>query len=660
MKGFKKIIVLFTAVALLITVIPKTTISAHEHEDIEKHYCHATIDDHFTDNEIIVMLMPCANYTTYNADSFSEINCISVNEINRPIKPNCVSRIIKLTLSANSKQNVLDAINILYQRDDIFSAEPNYLFQVDVYSQDEYLSDQWGLQKISIEPAWQIFMPYSRFPVKVGVLDTGIDASHPDLADVVNTSASRNFLDAHDIEVELPYSNPEIQDPVGHGTHVAGIIGADISTILEPSSTEDGIAGVSPHVELISLRVLDEYGSASIEAIMEAIEYATEEEIPILNCSFCIFPSDSTIASLSAVIEDYPGIVVCSAGNKDRDTDQHNNYPSTFAQSHSNVISVGASTENDDISDYSNYGITTVDLFAPGDEILSTYPRNLCDDDESLTDDPIHYAYGYHNMSGTSMAAPHVTGVVALMKAINPSLSNSLIKAILLNTVDKTAEFDGCCKSGGRLNAYKAVLATTKYNDSSTTYSSLDSKSHNTTYSLCNINGDECPECASDGVNHNNCSGCECCSIGCWVTVSEAHNFVIQNNGANGHIVVCQDCGYTGTTSHNLYFFTRSNTSNTVKCHDCEYSVSFSNTPSYTIQNSRIHNVTYSQGSSFSEGHKWEYVYDYDDDDNNNKTYHLKRCKYCGYEKIELHDWYRSNIIMRTCNDCNKLSYIFD
>ena len=154
-------------------------------------------------------------------------------------------------------------------------------------------------------------------------------------------------------------------------------------------------------------------------------------------------------------ISNYPGLVVCSAGNDSRDNDIIPHYPSQFTNQLDNVISVGASTELDEIADFSNYGETTVDIFAPGDDILSCFPYARC----SSTNCTVagHFAYGYHSLKGTSMATPYVTGVAALMLAENPNLTPAAIKDTINEKAKQMDAFDGKCVSNGRLDALEAI-----------------------------------------------------------------------------------------------------------------------------------------------------------------------------------------------------------
>lgn len=311
---------------------------------------------------------------------------------------------------------------------------------------------QWAAEKMNLEDTWDLTTGSSA--IRVGVIDTGVDASHPELQNRVNEALSESFI---------PGVSP-LEDPVGHGTHVAGIIGAQ-------GNNEAGITGVCWEVEIVSLRVCDDNGIPDAEAFIAAIESANSKGIHILNIS--IFDTGSAYADeFRDAISDFEGLVVCIAGNKTSmqdpiaDNDVYSVYPGNLQLD--NLISVGASTNADTVWSYSRYGATTVDIFAPGNSILSCYPTQLCLDGECNS--IAHNANGYHLMSGTSMAAPHVTGVAALLLSIHPELTPAELKQAIMDGADIVYDenlnsiFGDKCVSGGRLNAYKALTTSSIHN----------------------------------------------------------------------------------------------------------------------------------------------------------------------------------------------------
>jgi subtilisin family serine protease len=252
------------------------------------------------------------------------------------------------------------------------------------------------------------------------VVDSGIDHHHPDIRN--NMWASQdgrygwNFLD----------DNGDAMDATGHGTHVAGTIGAVVNNFI-------GIAGVSLHVKIASLKIGNH--TFDLASAIAAIDYANQNNIPILNNSW---GGHYYSPSLKHAIEQYDGLFVASAGNYGADNDYFFDYPTSYGSD--NIISVAASNQNDHLASFSNFGVESVDIAAPGTDILSLAPNG-----------------GYDYQKGTSMAAPHVAGAAALLKSYRPDLSALDIKSIILSSVDKHPHFYGKIRSGGVLNI-KAML----------------------------------------------------------------------------------------------------------------------------------------------------------------------------------------------------------
>ena len=427
-----------------------------------KVYCTATIDDDFADDKVLVVLADqpatqnAGTHTTLSAtmsvSTFAEVGCTEVTnltpyssaivdehlaELSNPVSTLSLEtksehkvnvdnfkKIISLKLANPGKQNVLDAIKKLEKRSDVLMAEPNYRCsfstgvstQTPLNSTDPDVWKQWAVNNINLPAAWSKSTGSQQ--VLVGVVDSGIDSTHPDLSQNINRLLSRD-CSQNPIAVEM-----DPTDRVGHGTHVAGIIGANGNNGI-------GIAGVCWNISLVSLKIADASGTLDIQYAIRAIDYAASKNISILNCSFS--GSGSSLAIRTAM-ENFTGLVVCAAGNDNSDNDIYLRSP-CGNNDLNNVISVGAINQNNKKWAYSNYGATKVDLFAPGDGIYSTYPNN--------------YKYD----SGTSMAAPHVTGVAALLLSRYPDMSAGVLKASILEGVDKLPDLSGLCVTGGKLNA---------------------------------------------------------------------------------------------------------------------------------------------------------------------------------------------------------------
>ena len=429
-------------------------------------------------------------------------------------------------MEERGKEKVLEAIALLEQREDILYACPDYIFSVQA-DEGRSIPDNahWDPEEvINLLDAQN--MVYNGDPVVVGVLDTGIDAQHSDLAQKVDRQLSKNFVTHTTAKEDGTIIQEANIDPCtdlhGHGTHVAGII-----------------AETAGNVSLISLRVLDShkdgYSSALIAAldyVMNVLPYHAEKPtmIPILNFSGAYSLSDAgEISELYDKIPRYWGLFVCGAGNNNQKLKSYGSggsglllYPASFNfVEDDRMIVVGASNQADNglwtgtSGSGSNYGQSTVDIFAPGDNILSCYPEDLCDD--PLHDEEKHHSTGYHYMSGTSMATPYVTGVAALIMSIHPSKSAADIKTLIINNDDNKSWLTGECVSGGRLNAYKAL-------DASHTYIVWSTNSY--------------------GCISYRCTECE------YVKTVHPQPLLTQPNDSSTHFHLCPGCGYQTEESH--------------------------------------------------------------------------------------------------------------
>ena len=453
---------LFLTVILLFSCFTYNVAFAQENI-ASKVYCTATLDDEFSDNKVIVVINPKNNFDLYNTANFADIGCIAIKDLSVNVQEGELSRILSLTLEINSKKNVLYAIKILETRSDIYSAEPNYIKRLcEEPNDDKYVADkQWAIDQISLPDAWDITTGSST--VYVGVIDTGIDATHPDLVNRVDTELSQCFSSDFDTALE---------DDYGHGTKVAGVIGAESDNLI-------GITGTCWNIRIVSLRAVKANGFFDNEAVLAAIQYAENNDISILN-----FSGGGGGDSYRVSIQSYSGLFVCSAGNENNDNDVTPHYPSDYNDL-PNVISVGASnkydkqwtyTDDEGVLKGSNYGITKVDLFAPGASVYTT-----------------HVDASYGRSSGTSIAAPYVAGVAALLLSKYPTISAAHMKYCIMIGVDIITDSNGdsvfgeLCVSGGRLNAYKALtLAEDHYAHAYTVYRYYSPIKHVRTCTICN------------------------------------------------------------------------------------------------------------------------------------------------------------------------------
>jgi subtilisin family serine protease/subtilisin-like proprotein convertase family protein len=289
----------------------------------------------------------------------------------------------------------------------------------------------------------------------VAVIDTGVQITHPDLAANIYVNPGEipgngidddgnGFVDdVNGWDFASNDNNPN--DIEGHGTHVAGIIGA-------VGNNGIGIAGVNWNVSILPVRVLAPSGG-TIEAIVGGIDYVTmlrENGVPIAAANASYGGPGSRFyedvengfdAERDAIVRfiQEGGTFVAAAGNDSADNDDDiTSFPASYKIP--GLISVASTDWDDRMSGFSNYGAETVDLGAPGDEILSTVPTDS-------------YAY----MGGTSMASPQVAGAVALLRAVKPTASAVEIRQTLLDSVDPIADLQGKTVSGGRLNIARAL-----------------------------------------------------------------------------------------------------------------------------------------------------------------------------------------------------------
>jgi thermitase len=339
-------------------------------------------------------------------------------------------------------------------------ADEIYQIQADglnpVMPNDPRFEEQWALSNngqnggtkgadISAQLAWAVTKGDDK--VIVAVLDSGVDYTHKDLA--VNIWTRPENIKAYsdsdlgdDINDVHGYNavdnNGDPMDENGHGTHCAGIIGAE-------GGNNEGITGVNWNVKIMPLKFMDASGSGTTKDAIEAINYVIDRKKAGVNVRIISASWGSTQKSLA--LEDVirqageAGIIfIAASGNSSVDTDKQPHYPSSYNLA--NVISVAALDNTDHLTSFSNFGAKSVHIAAPGKDILSTWLDN-----------------DFREASGTSMATPVVAGVAALVLSKNPRMSVEDLRKQLLNSVDKLPALKGKVVSGGRINAAKAVGA---------------------------------------------------------------------------------------------------------------------------------------------------------------------------------------------------------
>jgi subtilisin family serine protease len=320
-------------------------------------------------------------------------------------------------------------------------AEPNYLLRTTPSDPD--FDQLWGLQAIDAPEAWGVTTGSPG--VVVGVLDSGVDFSHPDLAGAmwVNPPESCDACRTNGVDDDgngyvddwrgWDFANNDNNpfDDNGHGTHVAGTIGA-------VGDNGVGITGVNQQVRLMGLKFIGANGEGTAADAVRAILYAAANGAHVTNNSYGGDGFSQAMLDAIRMADSHDSLFVAAAGNSFSDNDAEPVYPAGYDVP--NVVSVAASDPYDELAWFSNYGATSVDLAAPGTDVFSTWTGG-----------------GYRFDSGTSMAAPHVAGAAALVKAAFPGASDVGLKALLLRTVEPLSSFPELVRTGGRLNVNTAV-----------------------------------------------------------------------------------------------------------------------------------------------------------------------------------------------------------
>nr|WP_275984058.1 S8 family peptidase [Paenibacillus hamazuiensis] len=284
----------------------------------------------------------------------------------------------------------------------------------------EQVTIPWGIRHIKAHRAWS---KSKGSQIHVGVIDTGVDYSHPDLRH--SLSRGINLLQRH----MLP------NDDNGHGTHIAGTIAA--------ASRQRGIVGVAPHAIIHPVKAFDYQGSAFVSDIINGIDWCVNNDLHIINMSFGMKTYSRSLEAAIRNAYQAGTIVVASSGNEGKKATI--DYPARFSQ----TISVGATTKGSKIAPFSNQS-RLIDIYAPGDKIYSTWLRGR-----------------YNELSGTSMATSHVSGVIALMLASRPTLRPTQVKLLLKKNavpLTKSAKKSGEVREIHALRAVQAAIKAVNIN----------------------------------------------------------------------------------------------------------------------------------------------------------------------------------------------------
>jgi subtilisin family serine protease len=303
----------------------------------------------------------------------------------------------------------------------------------------------WGLANktnpgadISAVAAWQMTTGSNNGPL-IAVIDSGADYTHPDLAANIAVNTSEIPGDGLDNDgngvVDDVYgfnafeNHGDPMDGMGHGTHCTGTIAAE-------GNNGHGIVGVQWQAQVLPVKIFHDRGLTTTDSILRGLEYAKSRGAVITSNSW---GGPQPSEAIRQAFASFPGALhIAAAGNDEKNTDQNPSYPADYDLP--NMISVGASNSHDAPAWFTNFGRESVDVFAPGEDILSTLPGG-----------------GYGKKSGTSMATPHVTGAAGLIATKYPKASPEALRDRLLYSSDPLEPLAGMAVTEGRLNAHRAL-----------------------------------------------------------------------------------------------------------------------------------------------------------------------------------------------------------
>ncbi len=344
-----------------------------------------------------------------------------------------------------------EAIKFLKGLDFVEYAEPDIIFKLSAKKMpnDPLFPKQWGFNNssdkdIDAPEGWSKETGDGK--VIIGILDTGVDYNHEDLKKNIWTNSKEcngvkgvdddgnGYIDdCHGWNAVDNNGNP--QDDNGHGTHVAGIAAA-------VGNNKVGVTGVNWHAELLPLKFMKSDGVGKLSDAVECIEYVIDNikkgrNIKIINASWGGYQSSKALRDAIKKLRQSDVLFVAAAGNDKNNNDAKPFYPASYDLD--NIISVAATDKDDNLASFSNYGKNSVDVAAPGVDILSTYPGNK-----------------YRYMSGTSMATPFVTGLASLIWSEKDGYSYKDVKNIIENNGDKLSSLS-LIKTSSRINADKSL-----------------------------------------------------------------------------------------------------------------------------------------------------------------------------------------------------------
>lgn len=363
------------------------------------------------------------------------------------------------TPTGSDKELLVNFAEALSRRSEVEYVEANTILRALKIPDDPMMSELYGLHNdgqtggsndadIDAPEAWK--RSTGSKSTLVAIIDTGVDYNHEDLAENywVNPGETGKDSQGRDRRSngidddkngyiddwrgwDFVNNDNDPMDDNGHGTHCAGTIGAR-------GDNNKGIVGVNWNSSLVGIKFLDKRGSGTLANAILAIDYATTIGSDLTNNSWGGGGFSNAMSESIHRANEKEILFVAAAGNSTSDNDLAPHFPSSYEIP--NVIAVASTDHNDELSGFSSYGFNSVDLAAPGTEILSTMPGN-----------------SYEKLSGTSMATPHVSGAIALVKSVFPNLPYQKVKSRVLSSVDPLRSLSAKTLSSGRLNLKSAL-----------------------------------------------------------------------------------------------------------------------------------------------------------------------------------------------------------
>lgn len=425
-------------------------------------YAQDALPDHVP-GEVVVKFRDAASsragYVKVLSTIHSRLGAESIQTV-RPLETDSSVAVLKM----QDDGLTASALKVLEGEPAVVFSEPNYIYHTMVTADsaqgvpnDANFAKQWNMHNggqkdsagktgvpgidLNILPLWQQGITGKK-DVVVAIIDTGIQWDHPDLKNNIYTNPGEvannrkddddnGFIDdIHGWNFQKNSSNSN--DDNGHGTHCAGVIGA-------AGNNKIGVSGVNWKVSLMPVKFLSANGSGTMTDAVNAINYARMMKVNVMSNSWGGGGFSQTVYDAVKATSDAGILFVAAAGNDGKDNDGKSpSYPASFDLP--NIVSVAAIDNNEKIAKFSNYGATKVHVAAPGVNIFSTYKKS-----------------GYKSLSGTSMAAPHVAGIAALMLSESPNLTADEVKSRLIKTSAPSANLSGKVASQGRVDATAAV-----------------------------------------------------------------------------------------------------------------------------------------------------------------------------------------------------------